>query len=162
MKVVMDADCLIKLTKAGAKETVISAIEVHIPPLVKREVVDEAKMHGYQDALIIEENINRKALHVVSHRVKRAPVLSISKGEADVLALYEHGQYNAIASDDRKFIKRLELAHIPYVTATACLVYLWKTNRFGAAKVLDMLDSLSPFISREEYSVAKLYLEAKL
>jgi hypothetical protein len=161
MKVVMDADCLIKLTKAGAKETVISAIEVHIPLLVKKEIVDEAKMRGYQDAFFIEENINRKVLHVISYRGKRPPALSTLKGEADVLALYDHGEYDAIASDDRKFIKRLEATHIPYVTPAACLVYLSKTGRLGAATVLEMLESLSPFISREEYSVAKLYLEAK-
>jgi hypothetical protein len=157
----MDADCLIKLTKAGAKEPVMSAMEVHIPPLVKKEIVDEAKIRGYQDAFIIEKNINRKAVQVISHRGKRTAALSTVKGEAEVLALYEDGAYDAIASDDRKFIKRLEAAHIPYVTPTACLVYLLKTNRLGPAKVLELLESLSPFISREEYSVAKLYLEAK-
>ena len=94
-------------------------------------------------------------------RGKKTPALSTVKGEDDVLALYEHGEYDAIASDDRKFIKRLEAAHISYLTPTACLVYLAKTNMLGAAKVLEMLDALSPFISREEYSVAKLYLEAK-
>lgn len=75
--------------------------------------------------------------------------------------MYEHGEYDAVASDDRKFIKRLEAAHVPYVTPAACLVYLSKINRLGTAKALELLESLSPFISREEYSVARLYLEAK-
>lgn len=43
-------------------------MEVHIPPLVKKETVDEAKGRGYQDAFMIEENIDKKTLHVVSKR----------------------------------------------------------------------------------------------
>jgi hypothetical protein len=35
MKIVMDSDCLVKLAKSRAKEAVVSAMEVHIPPLVK-------------------------------------------------------------------------------------------------------------------------------
>lgn len=157
----MDADCLIKLTKSGAKEAIVSAFEVHIPPLVKKEVVDIAKMRGYQDAFVIEENIHRKALRITSRHAKRSETILASKGEVDVLSLYEHGKYDAIASDDQKFIKKLAAAHIPYLTPSACLVYLQKTNRLGAAKALEMLESLKPFISREEYVVTKLYLEAK-
>lgn len=56
----MDADCLVKLTKAGAKEAIVSAMEVHIPLLVKKETVDEAKKHGYQDAFIVEDNLDKK------------------------------------------------------------------------------------------------------
>ena len=70
--------------------------------------------------------------------------------------------FRSVASDDRKFIKRLETAHIPYLTPTACLVYLSKTGGLGAAKTLELLESLCPFISREEYSLTKLYLEAKV
>ncbi len=37
----MDADCLIKLTKAGLKETVCQSDTVFIPAIVVREVVDD-------------------------------------------------------------------------------------------------------------------------
>ncbi len=39
MKLLMDADCLIKLTKAGLKEIVVLKCDVFIPGPVKREVV---------------------------------------------------------------------------------------------------------------------------
>jgi rRNA-processing protein FCF1 len=161
MKVVMDADCLIKLAKSGAKEAIVSAMEVHIPTLVKKEVVDEAAERGYQDGIIIEKNIDRKVLHVVSHGKRKSHVVSAAKGESDVLTLYETGEYDAVASDDRKFLKRLEAAHIPFVTPAACLVYLSTSSRIGAAKVRELLESLKPFISLEEYTVARLYLEGK-
>jgi len=38
MKVIMDSDSLIKLTKAKAKEIVLKNIEAHIPPKVFEEV----------------------------------------------------------------------------------------------------------------------------
>ena len=40
MKLLMDADCLIKLTKAGLKGMVAEANALFIPAAVKREVVD--------------------------------------------------------------------------------------------------------------------------
>ena len=43
MKVIMDADCLIKLTKAGLKELVCKAFAVSIPRRVKEEVVDSGR-----------------------------------------------------------------------------------------------------------------------
>ena len=43
MKLLMDADCLIKLTKAGLKDLVGSKFAIFVPEVVKREVVgDEA------------------------------------------------------------------------------------------------------------------------
>jgi len=161
MKIVMDSDCLVKLTKAGAKEAIGSAMEVHVPPLVKKETVDEAKERGYQDAFIIEGNIDKKVLHVVKHRRKNPSAVSAVKGEADVVSLYMDGGYDAVASDDQRFLKRLEAANIPYLTPAACLVYLHKSKRVKKSAAAEILESLKPFISSEEYAVAKLYLEEK-
>ncbi len=161
MRVVMDSDCLVKLTKSGAKEAIVSAMEVHIPPLVKKETVDEAKERGYQDAFIIEDNLDKKILHVVKHQWKKPPSMSAAKGEREVVSLYLDGNYDAIASDDRRFLKRLEAASIPYLTPTACLVYLHKSKRVEKSAAVEMLEALKPFISSEEYAVAKLYMEEK-
>ena len=76
----MDSDCLVKLSKAGAKEAIVSAMEVSIPPLVKKETVDEAKANGYRDAFMIEENIDKELLHVVKLQGKKLPVVSVVKG----------------------------------------------------------------------------------
>lgn len=53
MKVIMDADSLIKLTKAKAKEIVIKNIEAYIPPKVFEETVEIPKEEGYADAFLI-------------------------------------------------------------------------------------------------------------
>lgn len=157
----MDSDCLVKLTKAGIKESIVSAMEVYIPPLVKKETVGEAKERGYQDAFEIEENIDKKALRVVSPRMKKTSAVAALKGEAEVVSLFEEGNYDAIASDDRKFLRTLDAARIPYLTPSACLVYMHKSNRIEREKAVEMLESLKPFISNDEYVIAKLYLEEK-
>ena len=155
----MDSDCLVKLTKAGAKDAVASGMEVHIPPLVKTETVDEAKEKGYQDCLVIERNIAKTLLRVVKSKRKRT-IMAATKGEVDVVSLFQNGGYDAIASDDRRFLKRLESANIPYLTPAACLVYLYSANRIEKFTALELLESLEPFVSKEEYATAKLRMEA--
>jgi len=58
----MDADCLIKLTKAGLKGLVADKYEVFIPLAVKREVVDAGKAKVCPDAVIVEKNLAARKL----------------------------------------------------------------------------------------------------
>jgi len=58
MKILMDADCLIKLTKSGLKELVAKNDKIIIPDIVKAEVVDSGKDKGCHDSLSVEKNIN--------------------------------------------------------------------------------------------------------
>lgn len=51
MKLVIDSDSLIKLTKSGAKEKVLSNIEVYIPPMVMGETTQHKDK--FIDALMI-------------------------------------------------------------------------------------------------------------
>ena len=53
MKVIMDADSLIKLTKAKAKEIILKNMEAYIPPKVFEETVEIPKEEGYPDAFLI-------------------------------------------------------------------------------------------------------------
>lgn len=157
----MDSDCLVKLTKAGAKEVVLSAMEVHIPYLVKKETVDEVRGRGYQDTFMIEENIEKKILHLVKHQKESPLAFPASKGEKEVVSLYLKGGYDAIASDDRRFLRKLEAANIPYLTPTACLLYLYNIGRLEISKASELLEGLKPLISNEEYTIARFYLEGK-
>lgn len=161
IKVVMDSDCLVKLTKGGAKEVVVRAMEVHIPEVVKKETVDEGKERGYQDSLVIEENINNKGLRVVKHREKGTMTFPAVKGEAEVLSLYLNGGYDAVASDDRRFLKRLEAGNIPFLTPTACVIYLYRIGNIEKSDFVKMLEKMRPFISSEEYMMSKIYVEGK-
>lgn len=161
MKIVMDSDCLVKLTKAGAKEVVVSAIEVHIPVLVKKETVDQVRKRNYRDTAVIEENISKKALHVVKHQGKNPIIVPAAKGEAEVISLYLEGGYDAVASDDKKFLKKLTAANIPYLTPSACLILLFNTGDLRKEKALELLNNMKPLIGKDEYAITRYYLEGK-
>jgi len=53
MRVILDADSLIKLTKAKAKEVILKNVEACIPPKVFEETVAIPKEEGYPDAFLI-------------------------------------------------------------------------------------------------------------
>ncbi len=156
----MDSDCLVKLTKAGAKEAVMREMEVYIPHLVKKETVDEAKKRGYQDASIIEKNIDKRALQVVRHK-ERVSVFPAVKGETAVVSLYTSGGDDVVARDDRRFLRKLEAANIPYLTPATCIIYIYKNGRIVKSKALEILENMKLFISSEEYRIARFYLEGK-
>ncbi|OGW60333.1 MAG: hypothetical protein A2Y48_07895 [Nitrospirae bacterium RIFCSPLOW2_12_42_9] len=161
MKIIMDSDCLVKLTKSGAKEMITEAMEVIIPPLVVKETVKEGKNFGYQDARMIEENIHRGTLHVIKAG-RRTPIkIPVAKGERDVLSLYLSGRYDAIASDDRRFLKKLDSVDIPYLTPATCIVYLFRSGKVDKSKVVELLNALFPYINSEEYRIAIFSLEVK-
>ena len=69
--------------------------------------------------------------------------------------------YDAIASDDRRFLRKLGSADIPFLMPTACLVYAYEQGKTGQDDTLRILENLKSLISGEEYAVAKIYLEEK-
>ncbi|HXV62274.1 MAG TPA: hypothetical protein VEK15_16355 [Vicinamibacteria bacterium] len=147
----MDSDCLIKLAKSSLKEVVCQSFTVVIPPRVRKEVVDEGG--GRPDAEIVRENFQRKLLS------QSAGERSVSRGEEEVFSVFQSGHYDAICSDDRKFIKRLRLFHLPYLTPAVLIAALVKNGKLALGEALDKLDSLAPMISEEEYGIVKLFLD---
>ena len=147
----MDADCLIKLTKAGLKDLVCKAFTVVIPSTVKMEVVDNAKK--YPDAQVIMENIEKKALEV-----DEKPSTS-RKGEEAVFKLFMRSTFDAVCSDDKRFIKRLRLFDIPYLTPAVLIAVLFKEGRLTINEAEGKLEMLKPFISDDEYNAVKIIIK---
>jgi len=155
----MDSDCLVKLTKAGAKGPVTGSMEVDIPGKVMSETVTQGKRHGYQDAVEIESNIKKNRLRVVSRTKEKRFPLASSEGEKQVLALFLRGGYDAVASDDQRFLKKLETQGIPYLTPTACILFLYQTGVQSREDVSRLLEQIKPFVSAEEFEMAIYHLE---
>ena len=155
----MDSDCLVKLTKAGAKDAVTKALEVYIPRGVVRETVVTGKQRRYADAIEIESNIRKKRLRVLqAEKSGRYPLIS-SRGEAQVLTSFLKGGYDAVASDDQRFLKKLDSEGIPYLTPTACILYLFYNKANTREEVIQFLFQVRPFVSNEEYEIARHDLE---
>ena len=159
MKVIMDADSLIKLTKAKAKEVILENIEAYIPPKVVEETVEIPKEEGYPDAFLIEANLKKGLLEVgeieekeeVEEMIDR---LRIKGGEADVFRLYKSGRFDAISSDDGKFLEILDALNIPYLTPSALVVHLFKMKGLSKKETETYINELKEMISDEEYYLA--------
>lgn len=151
MKLLMDADCLIKLTKSKLKELVCRNFSVAIPQLVKEEIIYNAKEH--LDAVIISENIENKLI-----TLDTMP-FPYKKGEDAIFSIFQQGGYDAICSDDKRFIKRLRFLNIPYITPAVFIALLLKKRRLTIQEAQEKLDCLSSFVSDEEYNVIRVILE---
>jgi rRNA-processing protein FCF1 len=154
MDILMDADCLIKLTKAGLKELICKEETIVIPVTVKREVVDAGKSKGYPDADLIEENIRHDLIALAKEVAS-----DHAKGDQALVALFRRGGYKAVATDDTKLIRILQATGIPFLPPALIIFSICKRGLIDRAKALNLLERLSPFISEEEYSVTKLLLE---
>jgi rRNA-processing protein FCF1 len=168
MKVLMDADCLIKLTKAGIKEAVCAHLSVVIPQLVRHEVIDMGGNHP--DSKVIKNNLDKGLLSLSESDIDTLEATSStdsigskgvidSKGEDAVLATFLNGGFVAICSDDKRFIRRLRALDVPYITPAVCIVILLKQEHITLPAAREKLGLLAPFISSDEYHTVKWVLD---
>nr|QNO51759.1 hypothetical protein LBHPMFOL_00029 [Methanosarcinales archaeon ANME-1 ERB6] len=159
MKVILDADSLIKLTKAKAKEIVLKNMEAYIPPKVFEETVEIPKEEGYPDAFLIDENLKKGLLAVEKIKENKEAEALITKlrirgGEADVFRLYKSGDFDVVSSDDGKFLEMLGGLNVPYITPSALIVFLLKKKVLSREDAESYINNLKEMISDEEYYLA--------
>lgn len=151
MNVVMDADCLIKLTKAQLKEAVCATFRIAIPSAVRLEVMANAADHP--ECAVVHANLESGALGEVPGHQRSM------KGEEAVLAVYRSGTYAGVASDDKRFIKKLRIMGVPFITPAVFVLLLVTKAHVSVAVGLAKLEQLAPLISADEVAVVRLKLE---
>lgn len=153
MKLLMDADCLIKLTKAGLKELVCQHDAVVIPSAVEQEVVDAGKAKGCADAFAVENNIANNALSVAEHPKGYA------SGDSALSGLFSKDCYDAVAIDDSKLTRQLRALGIPFMLPGLILYRFLKDGCIDKKTAVRALNQLSGFISDDEFSTVRLLME---
>lgn len=164
MRLVCDADGLIKLQKADLLALLVQHAEVLIGPEVFREAVTEGTARGYPDAAALAQ-----VLH--AHRIPPAPprhpyavqVLQgtrLGPGETETLHLYMQARGDAIVSDDRAFVTLLLTHQIPALTPAAVVVALCDWGLVPLAHARRALERLRPLIRAEQYHAAQADLAA--
>ena len=104
----------------------------------------------------------RSARNLDSGAIAEVPDSKVhAKGEDALLAAYASGEYEAIASDDRRFVKRLRVLGTPYMTPAVLLLAMVKQSRLTVDDAEDALVKLSPMISDAEIAVVRLKLESR-
>lgn len=156
MKILMDSDCLIKLTKTGLKEPICKQYDIVIPFIVKKEVVDAGKSKGLSDAESVDKNIQDGIIHVVGKES-----LAHIKGDKALIEIFRQGEYDSIATDDAKLIKILKSTGIPFVLPGLLIYSLYHKDIIDRMTALNWLEKLSAFISEDEHSMIKFLLEGK-
>jgi rRNA-processing protein FCF1 len=153
MRLLMDADCLIKLTKAGLKERVANSVRIFIPEAVRKEVVVEGKRKGCADAYAVEENVTAGLVSVISQSLQDGP------GDNAVLASYRKADFDAVATDDSKLTRKLRAYGIPFVLPALVVYHLMRSGALDKAATLKALDQLAEFVSEDEISTVQVLLE---
>ena len=170
MKVVCDADGLIKMAKAGILEAFARRVDLLVAPRVYQEAVEEGKARGYPDAWEIERILQEHG-HVLQppRRGRKRPpeeqainALPLGAGEKETLAAYVRERADVVLSDDRAFLHALEAQGVPYLTPAAALVLLARQREgtLSREEALQALERLRPWIRREQYEAARRDLEA--
>lgn len=155
MKILMDADCLIKLTKAGLKECICEHVEIFIPDIVKKEVVNAGKNKGCPDADSVERNISDNIIRVAQESSKHI------KGDQALIETFKRGRYDGVATDDAKLLRFLGSMGIPFILPGLFIYSFYQRGLIDPVAALNWLEKLSPFISEDESSMVKLLMEKK-
>lgn len=153
MRLLMDSDCLIKFTKAGLKDIVVNNDTISIPKTVQKEVVDSGKDKDLPDALIVERNINAKKITIA-----RA-YSNFSKGDDALIHLFQKETYDAVATDDAKLIRKLKMINIPFIVPALIIYELLQRKIINKEYAFLSLKNLAEYISEDEYSTVKLWME---
>ena len=150
MKLLMDADCLIKLTKAGLKELVCQHDTVVIPDIVKQEVVDAGKSRGCDDAFAVGKNISADFISVFQHGV------IYKSGDGALIDIFPEEEYDAVATDDTRLIRALKTSGIPFIVPGLIIYHLLEEGCITKTRAIQALDKLAEFISDDEFSTVRL------
>ena len=149
----MDADCLIKLTKAGLKELVCRQDTIVIPDIVKNEVVDAGKAKNCDDAFAVEINITKNFITIVNY------ASDVAKGDSALINLFPKGNYDAVATDDAKLIRKLRTYDIPFILPGLIILRFLKEGHITKIRAIRALNQLVEFISNDEFSTVRLIME---
>jgi hypothetical protein len=156
-RIVVDADGLIKLGKAGVLRLLLGEHEVLVPGAVYEEAVTRGKRELHEEAFGLEAALGGGSAEIFGLEAisaeEEAP--SLGPGELDALRVYREAGADAVLSDDRVFLRFLETASVPYLTPAGVVVGFVGSGRLDAGEGFAALDRLGPQIRDEVHRRAR-------
>jgi predicted nucleic acid-binding protein len=158
MILLLDADALIKLNRAGILGLVAEVFECIIPDEVYQEVVIKGKQSGHTDAEEIERLIE-SGIEVKPPAPVREVESRLDRGESAVLALASQQGSQVIISDDRQFVNFLSRSGIPHPVPAALIVVMVQQHLMTKSEAREALEQLRPSVREISYREALQELE---
>ena len=152
-KFVLDADATIKLAKAGVLEDFAAFAECLIPKQVYDEII-KGKEKNREDAFAIDKLVSDKKLKVVNAEIEGIQE-NLGAGEKAALATFKTHKAEAIASDDKKFLNKLEAGGVPFTTTANLIVALVTNKKLTKDRGLRALNKIKNSIKADVYNKAK-------
>ena len=147
MFVVKDSMVLIHLSKLTLLESSCELFErAVIPELVFKETVSEGKEEGYEDAVLIEEIVEKDLIEVKEVRdrelIERANDFNIQSGEAEAVALYWQEGADYMATDDDNVRKKQDILDLDLISTPSIILKLLEEGKIDEEKFRYSLDIL--------------------
>ena len=158
MKLIIDADAMIKLYRSGVLKGVISEFSCKVPRAVYDEVVTQGKYRLYQDAEAIESIVSGNIEIVETPRPQR-PETGLGCGELGILEVLQQEMDLIVVSDDRRFLNELTRLGAGFLTPADILVLLAARKMITKLEARKALERLRPLIRAAAYHEALEYLK---
>ncbi len=162
VRLLLDADGLIKLFRAGVLAATARAYACLVPEAVYDEAVTEGKARHHPDAEFIEQ-IVREAMEVKTNpglvrQALEAEEARLGPGERAVLELYSRTEGDIVVSDDRYFLGLLARRTIPFVVPAALIVLMVRNGALEREEAKAALERLRPSTRESVYREAIQHL----
>jgi hypothetical protein len=161
MRLLLNADGIIKLNRVGVLKVAVESFECIVPMAVYHEVVTQGRARRYPDADAIEEALKGTPVTPPDYEHGRnGATLSLGEGERAILGLLAGMPGSLVLTDDRRFINLLSAEGISFLTPADVLVMLARGGTLTSSEASGALDLLRPLIRTNAYWEARSDLEA--
>ncbi len=150
MRLLLDADGIIKLYRAGMLDLVIRTFSCAVPQTVYDEVVTKGKAYFHQDAEVIETILTGTVTIIPVYRHEHQES-RLGTGELGILSILPREQNTIVVSDDRRFLAMLATQGTPFLTPADLPVVLAQRGIVTKGEAKEALDRLRPMIRLAAY-----------
>jgi len=161
IKILLDADASIKLTKISIIETFVAGFEVIITTEVYGEQVTAGLKRNHPDAKKMGKLVSDGKVTVVKS-TERSSVydsLVLGCGEKSVLNYYLANDVDLIISDDEAFLKILDNYAVPFTPVAGAILMCILHGLMNKEQGLKYLELLKPMIRDENMFYIKSKIE---
>ncbi len=162
IRILLDADASIKLTKIGIIETFVFGFEVILTNDVYDEHVIAGLSRNYEDAKIMEKLVTERKVFVADIIEKSSAFdkLTLGRGEKSVINYYMgNNNIDLIVSDDEAFLKVLDRFGMPFTPVAGVILMCVTHELISKEKGFRYLESLKPMIKDEHMFYIKSKIE---